>query len=322
MSLCVVTGASGSIGPAVVDAFIRAGYRVRAVSHRSRASFPPGVEQVTADICERDEVAKVLEDADTVVHLAALLHINDPSPSMRASYERINVQGTENVVRGVQLGTRVIYMSTIAVYGGVAAAGVPITEETEPQPDTMYAKTKLQGERVVVETGGVALRLAAVYGPHVKGNYSRLVKAIDRRRFVPVGRGKNRRTLVYEKDVAQAVLLAARDRGRRGEIFNVTDGTVHQVKDIVREIARALGKPQPRFSLPAGPVRFAVSALEHGAALIGARTPVTSATLDKYFEDVIVSGQKAVDVLGFRPGYDLAQGWKDAVAVMRQMGVL
>jgi uncharacterized protein YbjT (DUF2867 family) len=55
---------------------------------------------------------------------------------------------------------------------------------------------------------GTVLRLGAVYGSRLKGNYERLTHALARHRFIPIGNGLNRRTLVYDKDVGRAAALA------------------------------------------------------------------------------------------------------------------
>ena len=66
------------------------------------------------------------------------------------------------------------------------------------------------------------LRLGAVYGSRIKGNYERLVRSLVRGRFIPVGYGANRRTLVYDKDVARAAVLAAIHDAAAGKIYNVS----------------------------------------------------------------------------------------------------
>ena len=115
--LCVVTGATGAIGPAVVEAFRADGYEVRTLSRSG---------DVRADITDAEGVRRGVAGADCVVHLAALLHVNNPPPSMREDYQRINVGGTENVVaaawkEGVR---RVVHVSTIAVHPDWRGHGV------------------------------------------------------------------------------------------------------------------------------------------------------------------------------------------------------
>lgn len=313
--LCVVTGATGAIGPAVVDAFRADGYEVRTLSRNG---------DVRADITDAEGVRRGVAGADCVVHLAALLHVNNPPPSMREDYQRINAGGTENVVaaalkEGVR---RIVHISTIAVYG--YNTGQMLTEEDVPRPDTIYGETKLAAERIVADAGsvGTVLRLGAVYGARVKGNYRRLLLAMNRGRFLPFGAGTNRRTLVYDRDVARACVLAAKHPAAAGELFNVTDGEVHLVREILDAMATALGRRPPRIALPVWPVRTAAAVIETVSRATRIRPPVTRAIIDKYLEDVAVDGTKLRTRLGFEPAYDLQHGWRETVELMRAAGEL
>jgi len=312
--LCVVTGATGAIGPIIVDELARSGFRVRGVSRHGENA---------ADITDLDAMRRALSGADCVIHAAALLHINDPSPAMYDLYRRVNVGGTENVVRAAaEAGVRrIVYCSTIAVYGYNRQQ--TLTEEDEPRPDTIYGETKLAGERAVLASGvGVVLRLSAVYGARVKGNYQRLLHGIARGRFVGVGDGSNRRTLIHERDVARAAVLAAKHAAAANAVFNVTDGTTHTVREIVDAMAAAVGRKPPRITLPVAPIRRTIGAVEFLARIAHVRPPVTRALLEKYLEDVAVNGDKIRRVLGFEPAYDLQRGWADAAETLRRSGAL
>lgn len=80
-----------------------------------------------------------MQGVERVIHLAALLHIVNPPPSMRTMYERVNVNGTANVVKAAaEMGVRrVVFFSTISVYGNQTDR--ILTKDTPPQPDTFYA---------------------------------------------------------------------------------------------------------------------------------------------------------------------------------------
>jgi len=302
----LVTGATGAIGPVIVDELARAGFSVRGVSRHS---------DVPGDVTDLDAMRRAVEGMDVVVHAAALLHINNPPPELDDLYRRINVGGTENVVRAAaEAGVgRIVYCSTINVYGG-NLAGV-VDEDTVPRPETIYARTKLEAERLVLDSAnGTVLRLAAVYGARMKGNYERLLRAMARGRFIGVGDGTNRRTLVHERDVARAVSLAATHPEAAPGVFNVTDGAIHTVREILAAMAAALGRNPPRLALPVAPIRLGVGTVEALARIAHVRPPVTRALLDKYLEDVAVRGEKIQRELGFVPAFDLARGWTDAVS--------
>jgi UDP-glucose 4-epimerase len=308
----------------VVHALQEAGLRVRAFTRTppSLGLLPAETELCQGDIVDAKAVAAAMQGCQMVVHLAALLHLTDPSPAMRPLYEQINVEGTRIVVEAAQAAgvQRLLFGSTISVYG--ASQGQVINESTPPRPTTLYGETKLAAEALVLgakagdgEPLGVVLRFATVYGPRVQGNYRQLVQSLARGRFLPLGAGENQRTLIYDRDLAQAVCLALTHPAAAGEVFNVTDGRTHTMRAILGAICAGLGRNQPRIAIPLAPVRLA-------ARWLGNASPLKLATLDKYLEDVQVSGQRIQHFLGFVPHFDLVAGWQETVESMRQQGEL
>ncbi len=317
----LVTGASGAVGPCVVDALYSAGYQVRAFALDAlpAGAFPGGVQTLIGDVTDPAAVQTAMHGVDAVVHLAALLHIVNPPPELRAKYERINVGGTATVVAAaIKAGVkRVLLASTIAVYG--PSNGQILNEDAAPHPDTFYAQTKLAAEKIVLTAKradgqplGTVLRFGAVYGTRIKGNYERLMQSLARGRFIPLGAGQNRRTLVYDKDLACAVVLAVQHPAAAGKIYNVTDGQFHTLNEIIAAICAALERQPPRLSIPIGLARVLAGMLEDAMRLIGRRAPISRATLDKYTEDIAVEGQRIQKELGFLPQYDLDAGWRNA----------
>lgn len=329
--LALVTGATGALGPRVVGALHQAGYAVRTLSLDTPAPtlLPGPTETRLGDITDAATVRAAMAGVNVVIHMAALLHIVNPSPALRPQYERVNVDGTQVVVAAAHAAgvRRLVLFSTIAVYGD--SRGRLLDEDAPPCPDTLYAETKLAAEQIVLAARcadgqplGVALRLGAVYGARIKGNYRRLVEALARGRFIPVGDGCNRRTLIYDKDVARATVLAAAHPAAAGRCFNVTDGQFHALRDIIAVICSALGRTPPRLSLPVRPMRLSAGLAEDVMQRIGRRSPMTRATIDKYTEDIAVSGDRIRSQLGFVAHYDLVAGWRETIQEMRQSGDL
>ena len=330
-SLVLVTGATGAVGPRVVIAFQNAGFSIRTLS----IDKPPtgiwgsDVEVIIGDITDASVVMSAMKGVDVVIHLAAILHIANPPPTLQEKYERINVGGTSNIVEAaIQAGVkRILYFSTIAVYG--RSNGQVLTEDSLPNPDTLYAKTKLTAEKIVLEANnangqpiGTILRLGAVYGSRIKGNYRRLLQSLARGLFISIGNGSNRRTLIYDKDVARAALLACEHQDAGGKIFNISDGKEHTLNEIISAMCIALGRNKPCFSLPLGPVRFTAGMIEDISRWMGCRPPIMRASVDKYTEDVSVDSRRSQQELGFVPMYDLVSGWKNTVDELRQSGEL
>ena len=321
--VCLVTGASGAIGPGVVNALADT-FEIRTLTRRppQPALFRVPVTPFIGDVSDPAVVSRAAEGARVIVHLAALLHIVAPPASLRAEYERVNIEGTRAVIQAARTEavSRVVFLSTIAVYDYTSQ---PVLDEDSPtRPSTFYGETKLAAERIVLgaRTGdgvplSTVLRSAAVYGPRVKGNYQRLLRALARRRFVPIGPGDNLRTLVFEDDLASATALAARHSAAAGRIYNVSDGHLHALRDVIHAICVALGRPAPRLHLPIAPVRAALRA----ASVFDRRLP---AVLEKYLEEVAVDASRIQRELGFRPHADLFEGWTATVAALRRSGGL
>ncbi len=156
-----------------------------------------------------------------------------------------------------------------------------------------------------------------MYGSRIKGNYERLTHALARHRFIPIGSGLNRRTLVYDKDVGRAAALAVSHPAAAGRIFNVTDGEFHSLNEIIESICSALGRKPPRLSLPVGPTRTLIGLIEKGSHAIGLKPPITREMVDKYTEDIAVDGSLIQKELGFVPQYDLKTGWEETIREMQ-----
>jgi UDP-glucose 4-epimerase len=266
-----------------------------------------------------------MQGVDAVVHMAALLHIVNPSPEMREKYERINVGGTATVVEAAikAVVKRVVLFSTIVVYG--PSDGCVLNEMSPTHPDTFYAQTKRAAEQIVLNARGAdsqplgtVLRLGAVYGSRIKGNYERLTHALARNLFIPIGNGLNRRTLVYDKDVGRATALAVSHPAAAGRVFNVTDGGFHTLNEIIDSICSALGRKPPGLSLPVWPTRTLIRLIEKGSHAIGLETRVTPEMIDKYTEDIAVDGSLIQKELDFVPQYTLKTGWEETIREMRK----
>lgn len=323
---CLITGATGAIGPVVVNAFHNSGYRIRTLSLDAQENrlFPANVEECIGDIRNAPAVESASCNCELIIHLAALLHLGPQASTSYDRFREINVKGTDTVVKtAIRTGVkRIVLFSTISVYG--ESTGEAFDEDSATCPGSFYARTKLEAEKIVLEARrsdgqplGTVLRLAAVYGSRVVGNYRTLLQTLAKRRFIFIGDGKNRRTLVYENDAARAALIAACHPAAAGKIYNVTDGGFHNMDEIIRTICQALGQNPPRWRLPVRPVRYVAGAWEDLAHALGLSSPIGRAQIDKYIEDLAVRGERIQRELGFVPEFDLEKGWRETILKMR-----
>ncbi len=325
----LITGATGAVGPLIVNTFLEAGYGVRTFSldAAEKGLFHSNVDERVGNINDLASVRSAMKDIHGVIHLAALLHVLNPGPEDFEQYQKINVRGTETVVRAALDNNvpRIIYFSTISVYG--PGNFEILTEQSPVNPESFYAKTKLDAEKVVLQAKdekglpiGTVLRLAAVYGSTIKGNYYRLARALAGRRFIPIGPGKNRRTLIYDKDLARATLAVLETKTAAGKIYNVTDGEIYSVKEIVSAITDALGHAAPKIFVPVPVARMGAGMMEFIGNMCGKRSLNFKSMIEKYTEDVAVSGKRFETEVGFEPEYYLSAGWCDAIKEMRMKG--
>jgi UDP-glucose 4-epimerase len=237
----------------VVDNFVR-GTR----ENLAAASHDPRVTIVDGTIASPDLLARVLEGAGGVFHLAALWLfecVHEPRSAID-----INIVGTFNVIEAaVRAGVKkVVYSSSASVYGD--AVFTPMTEEHPFNNRTMYGATKIAGEqflRTFHDQHGldyVALRYMNVYGPRMdyRGTYvSVIMKVLDRieQGQAPVifGDGSQAYDFVHVRDVARANILALKS-DVTDECINVGVGVKTTINELVRELLALSGSSlQPEY---------------------------------------------------------------------------
>jgi nucleoside-diphosphate-sugar epimerase len=309
----LITGATGAIGPSLVALLLANGYVVRTYSRQPPIPglLPVNVEHFCGDINDRETLASALTKVDVVFHLAAKLHLENPSPDMEAEYRRVNVDGTRTVAEQAAYAgvRRFIHFSTVKVYG--TQRREPVTEAHSPQPKTLYARTKLEGEWTAQSINGletVVLRLSPVYGPRLKGSWNRLVRAIRKGIFLPIGNLQNVRSLTYVDDVARAAQFAAESSRTAGEVCNVVGHEIVTMSEIYQAIYTACGRTMPAIRLPTWSASIGGLVLEKLTAFAGRQSLMTADGVRQLVESETYSGQK-LRSYGFRPLSPWHESW-------------
>ena len=310
----LVTGASGFLGRPVTRALLARGARVRGLARPGSAPLEPGVEPASAEgVHDREGLRRALAGADAVVHLAARVHVmRDDAADPLAEFRAVNVEGTRAVLEeAVHAGVRrFLFASSVKALGEGGEA--VLTDDTPPAPADPYGVSKLEAEAVVRELADAAgvhapiLRFPLVYGPGVGANFLRLLRSVDRGIPLPFGSIRNRRSAVYAGNAAAAVVAALESPAAARETFLVSDGDDHSTPELVRRIARALGRPARLVPIP--PVLFA------GAGRMGdllsrvVPVPVTSAMVDRLVGSLAVDPSRFFRLTGFTPPFTVEQG--------------
>jgi dTDP-4-dehydrorhamnose reductase len=126
---------------------------------------------------------------DVVIHTAAYTDVDGCESNVETAMS-INAAGTENVARACrEIGARLIYYSTDYIFDGEKKT--PYIESDNPNPQTVYGRSKLEGERRVIDLldDFAILRIAWVYGLHGK-NFVRTMIKIGREQIQNAGAGK------------------------------------------------------------------------------------------------------------------------------------
>jgi nucleoside-diphosphate-sugar epimerase/GT2 family glycosyltransferase len=301
----LVTGANGFVGQYLCAELLRQGQTVRAAVRSANSSVDKSEVAVIGAIDGETNWADALRGVDVVIHLAARVHVmKDSAADPLAEFLKVNMQGTVNLAHQAAAAgvRRLVYVSSIKVNGERTSETQPFSESDIPNPQDAYAISKWRAEealhRVARETGleVVILRPPLVYGPGVKGNFSRLLAAVDKGIPMPLASVHNKRSMIYLGNLVSALIACASHPAAAGKTYLVRDGEDVSLPELIRQIAAGLGKPPRLFHVP-------VMLLRGSGRLVG-KSDSTGRLLDSLrINDDMVRGE-----LGWKAGFTLQQG--------------
>jgi UDP-glucose 4-epimerase len=258
----VVTGAGGYLGGRVVSHLACAGdRRVRASSRRSAPWLPVPVDVVDLAV-DGAGLADLLTGADAVVHLAGANEVqaaDDPDGAVADTVAA--ARRVAEACATVGIG-RLVYVSTVHVYGHALVPGTTVTEDALPEPRSAYAVARLAAEHLVAAatSDAVVLRLTNGVGRPVSPQVDRwsLVANDLCRQAATTGTlrlrtdGLQWRDFVALDDVCRVVAAALDARAVPAGTYNLGSGnplTVRDLAELVQNAAEsATGLRPPLFS--------------------------------------------------------------------------
>jgi nucleoside-diphosphate-sugar epimerase len=265
----LVTGGSGYIGAMLVQELLQAGREVCVLDSLLHGQEEIAAEQeragaqvIRGDIRDAEARRRALAGVEAVVHLAAI--VGDPACARDpAVSEEVNVQATRALVADTNAAgvERFVFASTCSNYGRMADPDVPITEEGELRPVSLYAEQKVGMEQLILggmngnpapptpSTKPTCLRFATVYGVGRRMRFDLTVNEFTRElwadRELEVFGEQFWRPYIHVRDAARAVRTALEAPAERvaGEVFNAgRSGENYRKLDLVEEISRQLDR--------------------------------------------------------------------------------
>ena len=208
----LVTGATGFLGRAIVQAGQLKGHRMVAVS-RSGTDVPGAAEcQACGDLATGTEAVD-LSGVDTVINCAALVHQpNAPA----AAYTPLNVDLPIALAKAAREAgaRRFIQISSVAAIASRTPAGAILDDSATPSPATPYGASKLAADTALQELAGqgfdvISLRPPALFGPGVGAPFAQLMRAARLGLPLPLGAIRSLRSVAYVRNIADSVLCVA-----------------------------------------------------------------------------------------------------------------
>jgi predicted dehydrogenase/nucleoside-diphosphate-sugar epimerase len=305
----LVTGASGSLGRAIVNRLRGEGKRVRAFVRRIPEHPVDGVEYCFGNLGDPSAVDRAVKGAELVIHCGAAMKGGWPE------HRGGTVVGTQNVIDACKKHRvrQLVHISSMSVIDWAGSAGNgPVSEAAalEPRPDERgaYTRAKLEAEQLVVDAarGGlpcVILRPGQIFGggiPLINGAIARNAGG----RWLVLGDGKLELPLVYIDDVVDAVSRAIDKKLVGGEVIQIIDPE-HLTQEQVLGLA---GGARPVVRVPR-PVVFALGKLsEYPLGALGRQSPVAVYRLKSALARLHYESERAAELLGWRPRVGVREG--------------
>lgn len=306
-AIVAVTGANGFVGRALCQHLSAQGFSVRALTR----SAPAGPNTwVVGDLGPRTNWGHSLLGVDCVVHCAARVHmVDDTDPDPMHAYRQTNVEGSRALaVAAAAAGVRrLVFLSSLKVHGEQTAPGRPFTSDMPAAPQDAYGQSKWEAEQALREEADksglelVVVRPPLVYGPGVRANFLALMNAVARGMPLPLGAVDNRRSLLALGNLTDLLQVCLVHPAAAGQTFLASDDHDLSTPDLVRAIARAMGRPARLWPVPLTWLRMA-------GKLLG-RSP----QIDRLIGSLQVNIGHTTQVLGWSPRMSVEQGLRLAV---------
>lgn len=316
MKRVLITGATGFLGKYTVEEFRKHGYDVIATGRNKQILGDLAGKNVQTIACSLEDLAKLDQKVDVVIHVAALSTIWD---SWRNFYES-NAIGTQHVIDFCIRNKvkRLVFISSPSVYSG-RGDRLNIREPDYNPKNSLndYIKTKLLAEQLITKANKrslqtVILRPRGLFGVGDTSIVPRLLKANNTIGLPLFNEGRNLVDMTCVENVAHATRLAAESKSANGQTYNITNGEPREFRSIIEALFSQIGV-QPHYKrLNLRTVYFFASTIEKLYRLlhIYREPPITRYTVCTLGYSQTLDISKAKQELGYKPIVSLDEGIK------------
>jgi nucleoside-diphosphate-sugar epimerase len=246
-----ITGGAGYVGSALVPELLKKGYSATVYDlYIYDYKFPehPNLRQVKGDIRDRENLIAASKEADAIIHLAAIS--NDPSFDLNPNLGKsINYDAVHNILDACkENGTKRLIVASSTSQYGIKPLDVQVTEDTDADPTTDYAKYKIETERLIQgsDTGNleyVFVRPATLcaYAPRLRLDLSVNILTINAliNKKIKVFGGDQMRPALHMGDMVRfyELMLEAPKEKIHNQAFNVSyeNLTIRQIGELVQK---------------------------------------------------------------------------------------
>jgi UDP-glucose 4-epimerase len=254
--LIAITGGSGFVGSHVVDAFLRAGHRVRVIDPQKPLQAPD-VDWADVDMLDQDALTDALQGVGPVFHLAAMADVNDivEDPPQSVWLNTFGVARVLEAARRAEAG-RVILSSTVWVYAATRDDDVDETTLFDLATDRhLYVSEKLAAEMLCRDYATLfgrpytVLRYGIPFGPRMRTDLviaAFLLRALRGEPLRIDGDGSQQRRFVYVEDLAAAHVLALADVAEN-RTYNLESSESISIRELAETVRDQVGNVEVTF---------------------------------------------------------------------------
>ena len=232
MKNILITGGAGYIGSVLCTELVKLGFNVTVLDKLifkkdslAHLYSNNNFKLIKGDIRDKSLLKKVIKNKNYIIPLAALVGAPLCKKKPKETIE-VNYKSIKYLVSILQKKQRLIFATTNSGYG-IGEKGKYCNENSELRPISLYGKTKVEAEKVILSFGNsISFRLATVFGFSYRMRtdllVNNLVELALKKKKLEVFEPNFRRNYIHVKDVARAFIFAIQKFNKmKNNVYNV-----------------------------------------------------------------------------------------------------